>query len=195
MVSLSTAAVTIQPASTMTDTGPRTTNELNWKSSVLSDTEDKFATFSGSHSSYLSSRVPQGLTPRRTTGWHTAEEVMELWPGRSRSDSGPTKPTNHQPKSCMPISHHQVSHFCTCKTSPCHDMDTTEVQTNWFIILAGQLHSVILPYNGSMSFWNFGWTEFESRAVQLGWMKAFATCDDIAVAKGLWLEGGGGCTV
>jgi hypothetical protein len=144
MVSLSTAAVTIQPASTITDTRPRTTKELNWKSSVLSDTEDKFATFSGSHSSYLSSTVPTGfdtMQDHRLT--HTAEEVMELWPGRSRSDSGPTKPTNYQPKSFMPI-YHQFSHFCTCKTSPCHDMETIELQTNRFIILADQLHSVIL---------------------------------------------------
>jgi hypothetical protein len=61
MVSLSTAAVTIQPASTMTDTGLRTTKEMNWKSSVLSDTEDNFATLSGSHSSYLSSTVHTGF--------------------------------------------------------------------------------------------------------------------------------------
>jgi len=32
-------------------------------------------------------------------------------------------------------------------------------------------------------------------SVQLGRMKAFATCEDTAVAKGLWLDGEGGCTV
>jgi hypothetical protein len=32
---------------------------------------------------------------------------------------------------------------------------------------------------------NFGWMEFESRVVQLGKTKAFATCEDYAVAKGL----------
>jgi len=37
--------------------------------------------------------------------------------------------------------------------------------------------------------------EFESRVVQLERMKAFANCEGIAVAKGLWLEWGGGFTV
>jgi hypothetical protein len=164
-----------------------------------SDTEDKFATFSGSHGSYLSSTVPTGfdtmqdhrltLTLQRKW-WNYGQVEAEVFQGP------PNQPTTNQKASCQYL----IINSAISVHARLHRAMTWKLLNYKLTDLSSWLINFTQSYRFKMKAChfrgkNFWWMEFESRVVQLGRMKAFATCEDNAVANGLWLEGGGGFTV